>query len=406
MSNLQKYEINLKLYGGNEPDLNNFLDYYTKMHEEYLKDGSVMSKVTSYFFEGCIHLVQGDIYFFEKNYLKALEEYENSDRMFKRFQNSRNVRVRLDILAERLIYRSIGMIKLTKGLNNSNAETRDKLLVEALRNFNLEVDFANQLNEQMQSFAAFSRASFSHAMVLLYRALVIRDKNSAKAKKNLMDSRRAIRQASYINNKYLPYSDKISDELQIITKERLLKIAEEYSAIATHLSESGNYDEAAINFKKAKAFYNRASKIASDGQSRRFLLSTATVFEASIREVMAIKAYKRDNNYTEAIELYNEAGKYIDKAIALMGRFGNQMLINNFSIQRDYYYTMSDFIKAIVLFDNDEFEKAKDMFNKVKEIFEKINETSNDIDNVTLKNLSEEAISETKGYISMCINLM
>ena len=402
----QDYEIKFHRYDGTEPDPENFLTEFTTLQGKYRTEGSVMSKVISYFFDALVALIDGDMNFSNDNFRDAYTNYTEASKMFQRFMNSRNVKVRLDMLADRLNHRSKGNQKICESFLTSDLELKDNLLLTALNHYNDEVNVANDMGDQMSSYAAFSRASLAQSQILLFRGREQMEKNSSESKKNLLESRLAIRQAVFINLHLKKYYEEIEEQLEDITRLRLLTKAENFGDEATIQSENGEYDASMLSNKKAASFYKRASAIATDGSSRRFFLSSATILEASIKECEAHKNLKQLDQPSDASESFEEAAKYVDKAIALMGRLGNEVLVTNFRCQRDYYSAMSSMAKAVAVFDEDKYAEAMKLFREAEENFDIITSQSEELDNEVLSRLSTESRAEILGYITMCENLL
>lgn len=395
------YELKFHLFDGNEPDSSRYLAQYELIRDFRRDEGSVVSKVLSYFFEGLIALVGGDEKFWEGKNQDAYTFYQETIRMMNRFKNSRNSNERLDMLTERILLRANGMLKITDSLIARDRKLRKQFLTEALGNFNEEVNRSNQMNEQMSSYAAFARASFTQSHLLLLHANEIKQKDSDEAKRSLMQARHCIRQAGFIDSRYMYLNEEIEETLDNLTKNRLLIKAEVFANEATEVSERGEYLDAKVLFQKAVIYHKRASSLASDTGSRRKLLSSATRFEASINEAEANHLFRRDNNTVEAAIKYEEAGKLIDRAIALMGHFGSKKLVDSFTCQSDYYKAMGLQSKAITAFDQENYSDAKSFFSEASTLFKKAVVLGNSGDNSIVVSMSEEAIADVNGYVSM-----
>ncbi|MFV2015142.1 MAG: hypothetical protein ACC656_06940, partial [Candidatus Heimdallarchaeota archaeon] len=272
---------------------------------------------------------------------------------------------------------------------------------KALSNFNEEVSLANKMNEQMSSYAAFARASFTESQILLIVANSIKNTDSDKAKRSLLKSRASLKQACYIDPRYIQYMDPLEETLDDLTRHRLLRRAEMQADKATHQSENGKYLEAKVLFQNAMLLHRRASALATDTGSRRKLLASATIYEASIHEAEASHYFRVENNTEKAAEKFNDSSKFVDKAIALMGHFGSKMLLDNFKCQSDFYKAYSRQAGAITAFDMDQFEEAKNLFNESVDLFENVTKLANKSGNEVLVNMSEDAIADIKGYLSM-----
>ncbi|MCY3412343.1 MAG: hypothetical protein INQ03_11970 [Candidatus Heimdallarchaeota archaeon] len=404
MSADSEYEIKFHLYDGNEQDIDVLFKRYKKLRDVKKAEEGVMAKVITHFYNGLISLVEGDTYFWQKKYREAFLAYQEASRLFNNFTISRTVKVKLDQFVHRLDKRAIGLKKLCEGLLVSKHELQDNLFVESMNEFNEEIAIANEMGDQMSSYAAYARASFVSSQLLYYRSKHLQDENSGLAKKNVLESRFALRQAAFIDKRYRTYLDEITEQLDTLTRKRLLAKGEEFADQATIAMESSNFEDAILGFNKASLFYKRASVIASDGSSRRMLLSFATLYEASIKEAKATEAQK-EINLEEASEKFMEAMKLVDKAIALLGHFGTDALINAFKCQRDYYNGMLTLNKATKEFDHDNFDEAKTMFEEAKDIFESAINLADKVDNQSISNISKEAVSEIASYITMCENL-
>ena len=157
----ETYEIKFHNYDGNEREMVQFLDQYSMIRESKRNEGNVNAKVLSYFFDGLIALTNADESFWAGNNQGAYTSYQESLRMFNRFKNSRNSDARLDRLSTRMIHRTTGLLNLTDAIIIKDNVTKEDLFSQALGNFNEEVSLANIMNEQMSSYAAFARASFT-----------------------------------------------------------------------------------------------------------------------------------------------------------------------------------------------------------------------------------------------------
>ncbi|MHA2090467.1 MAG: hypothetical protein ACW98K_06370 [Candidatus Kariarchaeaceae archaeon] len=402
MSIEPEYELKFHIYDGNERKLTRFISQYKSIREEKKEEGSVMSRVLSYFFDGMIAISEGDQFFWAINYNDAYNCYQEASRMFTRFQNSRNVNARLDLLAERMINRSTGLIKLTESLKTEKISMKQRFLTEALTAFNEEVQITNQMNEVMSAYAAFARASFTESQLLLMNAKEMQETDSDQAKKNLLQARSSLRQASFIDSRFLFALDDIEGDLDDITKNRLLNKAEIHADSGTELSEKGLYLEAKKQFHNAMLFHKRASALASDTGSRRQLLSSATIYEASMHEAEANQLFRRENNTLEASEKFKEAASYVDKSIALIGHFGSKSLISSFKCQSEFYKAMGFQSKAINEFDNELYQSAKELFEQSLQMFKDAIETAKKGENEVISQLATEAVADINGYLSMC----
>ncbi|MDH5401030.1 MAG: hypothetical protein OEZ01_16785 [Candidatus Heimdallarchaeota archaeon] len=397
-----EYEVKFHLYDGNEQNIKRHQSQYTKIRDEIKLEGSVMSKVLSYFFDALINLTHADVKFWENKLNESHNFYQEAVRMFTRFNNSRNVDARIDRLSDRLIHRAKGQQLVIEATKAQDIKIKLELFADALNFFNEEVNLSNQMQETMSSYAAFARASFCESQYLQFHSQSIRTDNSGEAKKGLMKARYSLRQATFIDPRYMSKLEVIEEELDDLTKDRILIKGEEYADIATSLSENGNYAEAIENFKKANYFYQRASTLASDTASRRFLLSSSTIYEASILEAEANQLFRRENETEKASIKFEDAGKLVAKGIALMGHFGSKSLEDTFTCQRDYYRAMSLQTKAITLFDMEDYDGAKQNFMESKKLFNVAVDTAKRCENEAIINLGKEADADINGYISMC----
>ncbi len=396
------YELKFRLYDGNEKKISKFISQYQEIRDKKKEEGSVMSRVLSYFFDGLTALANGDERFWGGHYNDAYLKYQEALRMLNRFQNSRNVTARLDLLAERIISRAKGLINLTDGLNTNDMSLREKLFTDALNDFNNEVNLTNKMDELISSYAAYARASFTESQLLLVASRNISGTNSDQAKRNLLKARSSLRQASFIDPRFYFANEEIERELDETTKGRLLLKAEIQADEATEKSENGLYLDAKIFFRKAMMFHKRASTLASDTGSRRKLLSSATIYEASMHEADGNQLFRRENNTMEASLKFNDAARFVDKAIALIGHFGSESLIRSFSCQSSYYKAMSLQAKAINEFDDESYSDAKEIFENSINMFSEAIETARKADNPVIISLGNEAIADVNGYLSMC----
>lgn len=404
MSVSEEYEIKFHIYDGFEPDIDELLVDYTFLRDVKKSEDGVMAKVITHFYNGLISLVRGDINLWNGNYRNAYLAFQESGRLLNNFKISRTVKVKLDKYAQRIDHRAKGLKLVNEGFLALDPQKKDELFISSLEEFNHEVSIANEMGDQMGSYAAFSRASFAQSQLFFYRAKALPQENSGQAKKYLLDSRDAIRQAGFIEKRFLTFLDEINDQIDIITRKRLLKKAELSADEATHFMENSKFQEAVIGFNRASLFYRRASVLASDTSSRRMLLASATLYDASICEAEAIEAQK-NLEIEITIEKFKDALSLVDKAIALMGQFGTESLVNSFKCQKDYYKGFYTQTLAIKEFDSDNYKEANDLFNESKIIFKDAIKLAKLVDNQSISNLSEATISEINSYITMCENL-
>jgi hypothetical protein len=184
--------------------------------------------------------------------------------MFTRFKNSRNSNTKLDKLAARMLHRANGLVSLSDAIIIKDEKTKEEMFSKALTNFNEEVSVANDMNEQMSSYAAFARASFTESQILLTVANKLKNDDSDEAKKSLLKSRASLKQACYIDPRYLQYMEAVEETLDDLTRQRLLRRAESHADRATNESEAGRYMDAKILFRNAMLLHKRASSLALD----------------------------------------------------------------------------------------------------------------------------------------------
>ncbi len=397
----EAYEIKFHNYDGNEREISQHLSQYSMIRELKINEGNVNAKVLSYFFDGLIALTNADESFWSGNNQGAYTNYQEALRMFNRFKNSRNSDERLDRLSTRMIYRATGLLNLTDAIIIKDETMKEDLFSQALDNFNEEVSLANVMNEQMSSYAAFARASFTESQILLNVAVKLRGEDPDESKRSLLKARASLKQACYIDPRFLSFMETVESTLDDLTRHRLLRRAELQADEATEQSESGHYLEAKVLFTKAMVLHKRASSLAADTGSRRKLLASATIYEASIHETEASHFFRVDNNTTAASEKYLDASKFVDKSIALMGHFGSKELVDNLKCQSDYYKAMGTQSAAITDFDADQFADSKFKFEEALQLFESVIKLAKPSDNEVLMNMSHDAIADIKGYLSM-----
>lgn len=401
MSIPDEYEVKFHLYDGNEMDITEYFDQYEDIRLEKREDGSVNSKVLSYFFDGIIALIQADEHFWKQENQKAYSMYQEASRMFNRFKNSRGSNARMDFLSERMIARSNGLLKLSDAIAATDNKMKGQLFTEALEFFNEEVSLANQMAEQMSSYAAFARASFTESQILFYAALESKNTKSHEAKKSLMRARASLRQASYIDPRFATYIEIIEEELDTLTKTRILDRAKEHVDTANELISKGQFLSAKPHFVSAMSLNNRASSLAGDTGTRRNLLATATQYEAAILECDANQLFRTENDTQKASEKYEDASKLIAKGIALMGHFGSKHTLDTFNCLNEYYKAMAIQTTGLTQFDQDKFKEAKASFDQGIELFKKTVTLAKVCGNGTIVKQSEEAIADINGFLSM-----
>jgi len=157
---LDDYEISFKNYDGNEPNFADFSEYYADLHAFYLQKGvdDVNSKVISYFFEGMKELVDGDVLFWDRNYIDSQMRYAEGKKFIQRFERSRGIEAKLDMLADRILQRVEGLIDLSQALQFTESKSREKLLSSALEHFNAETKIATEMGDTISAIVAYARA--------------------------------------------------------------------------------------------------------------------------------------------------------------------------------------------------------------------------------------------------------
>lgn len=408
MLGLEEYEITFRNYDGNEPNYTEFSDYYADLHDYYLKKGvdDVNSKVISYFFEGMKELVDGDILFWDRNYIDAQMKYAESKKFIQRFERSRGIEARLDLLADRILQRIEGMISLSQAMQFKDPKTRQNLLSSALEHFNAETKIATEMGETISAIVGYARALKVESVYWQDQSELIRETDSFEAKKLMMKARLKIKQAAFIDMKNQREAEMVENMLDDLTKERILVKAEILGNKAIIASEEGDYDNAITFYKQAILFYTRASQIAADSASRRFLLSMRTVLEASILEAEGNKAFKVLDNLEDAAKYFTEGSLEIDKAIALIGAYGNKTLQKTFTSQKYYYEGMAKQATGVQLYDNEQYQEAVDLFEDARASFLMAIEEANDCENVTIIDLGNRALKDIENYINMCQTLL
>ena len=213
-----------------------------------------------------------------------------------------------------------------------------------------------------------------------------------------MRARSSLRQASYIDPRFARYLETIEVELDNLTKTRILNRADQAVQKANELVSKGLYLQAKPHFTSAMLLNNRASSLAGDTGSRRTLLATSTLHEASILECDANQLFRTDNDTVRAAEKYEEASKLVSKSIALLGHFGSKHTLDVFNCRNEYYKSMFIQTNGITLFDKDQFQEARGLFEEGIGSFTKTIELAKKSGNVKA---GEEAIADIKGYLSM-----
>lgn len=405
MSTAADYELSFKLYDGNERNLDVFRRHFDQIREQQLQkgiDGSVNAKVISYFFEGMVELVDGDKFFWNRNFIESNLHYTQAKRYFSRFANSRGVRVRLDELASRMLNRAEGMILVTQSLQMQDFTKREPLFLDALEQFNQETSKASEMEENIPAIIAYSRALFAEAFLWYDRSKLQVDQDSFEAKKSLMTARNVIRQANFIDGRIQNYVNEIENKIDDLTKERILLKAEELGNQAIDESENGNFNEAKKFYEQATLFYRRASELVAESGTRRFLLSMKTVLEASILECEGNQSYRMDNDMAMSMQKFKDAAIQVEKAIALMGSFGNNDLKLSFTSQKHFYLAMSKLTEGIQKFDDEQYKEAMGIYEEAKEFFNQSIEDARNSYNEPLLELGERSMADLDGYIKMC----
>ncbi len=405
MLHQEEYEVKIHIYDGNEDSLPWFQRNFLRQKEQYLnlgREGNVNAKVLSYFFDGMALLVEGDIFFWEGHYLDAQDRYSKAIRELKLFLSSRSVHMKLDRLCERILVRTEGNLKLSQAMLISDYNQKHTILSEALMKYNEEVRQCSEMMETLSSFIAFSRALFTEALLWQNRAKMEEEKSTADAKRSLMKSRTAIRQATYINAKMKNFMEEIEEQLDDLTRHRILIKAETLGNFGTEASEKANYMEAKEYFLKAMLFYNRAAQLAPSAPNRRVLLAMSTVMEASAIECDANENYKKQDNMQRAAENFSEAAQKIDKAIALIGSLGTKELRDSFNAQRDYYLAMALLCEGTLLYDKEQYIEAKAKYEEAGKLFENSIKLAEFSETDTIKTLAQASLNDVKTYIQLC----
>ena len=400
---LDDYEISFKNYDGNEPNFADYREYYADLHAFYLQKGvdDVNSKVISYFFEGMKELVNGDILFWDRNYIDSQMRYAEGKKFIQRFERSRGIEAKLDILADRILQRIEGLIDLSQALQFTELNSREKLLSSALEHFNAETKIATEMGDTISAIVAYARALKVESIYWKDKSDDTRKEDTFEAKKLIMKSRLKIKQAAFIDSKNLGDLEIIENSLDDLTKERILVNAENLGNKAIMASEEGDYDSAKNFYQQAILFYTRASQIAADSATRRFLLSMRTVLEASVLEAEGNKAFKVLDDLGSATMYFTDAASEIDKAIALIGAYGNKELTKTFFSQKLYYEGMSKLATGVQLYDNEQYDLAIEIYEDARNSFLQAIEEANEAENVTIIDLGNRALNDIENYINM-----
>jgi len=216
-----------------------------------------------------------------------------------------------------------------------------------------------------------------------------------------MKSRLKIKQAAFLDSKNLRDAEIIENSLDDLTKERILVNAENLGNKAIIASEEGDFDSAKNFYQQAILFYTRASQIAADSATRRFLLSMRTVLEASVLESEGNKAFKVLDDLASATVYFTDAAIEIDKAIALIGAYGNKVLTKTFFSQKLYYEGMSKLATGVQLYDNEQYNEAIEIYEDARDSFLQAIEEANEAENVTIIDLGNRALNDIENYINM-----
>ncbi len=402
---LDQYEIDLRIYDGVEGNFLWYQNYFQTQREDYFNkgiEGSVTSKVISYFFGGMENLVKADSYFWKGDFKSAVNEYTKSLREFSLFKSSRGASFKLDLLTLKNIHWVKGMIALSRALQMPGDKKSFDYFSEALLEFNNEVNQSTEMKEEISMLVSFSRASLTEALLWQARGNQVEIDNSAEAKRRLMKARSAVRQAQYINKLVTEFTESIEENLDNLTRKRILVKADKLAVQGTIASEKSDYLSAKQLFIQSNLFYNRAAQLAESAGNRRILLSMSKVMEASIFECDANEMYRKNNNLKEAQLKFDEGSLIIDKAIALLGSLGSSELRDSFTAQRDYYSAMALYCKATQSFDEEIYDEAKELYLTAKDKFLSAIQLGKKSQNTTIVELTGQALAEVESYLQLC----
>ncbi len=391
---------------GDETEYGIILAYLNKLTDKLLQEGmegNVERKVLSYFVQGQSSLIQAEKAFFDKQMDVAQEHFDEARRKLTLFLNSRGNRNDLvDFLAKQYLRRVEGMLFITKAAIIDDSLAKMSFYSEGLKRFNEEVTNYTQRAETYPAYVAFSRASFAEGLYWFYRGETERSRSTASAKRSLMKSRGSFRKAAFIDRRFAPYLEAASEELDLLTQERIITKADETWTKSLLAIDKGNYDEALKLSKRAKTLYTRAAELSSDVSKKRILIATSTILDAAYYEALGNLAFRELNQLEKARKHFIKAETTADKALGMVGNFGSVALKAGFEAERTYYKAMTILIEGIIMFDNQKYEEAEKLFIKAMETFKSAENFAKKGENDIILQFCHQAINDCRGYLELC----
>ncbi len=394
-----------------EPEYSDIEEVYSQYYqalEEFRKIGedNITARVLSYYYEGFLYIINGDQALANKEYDKALTNYENAHKLIVRSRASRG-REGDDIWHEMMkwTYYSEAQINLCKYYMEEKIENKLTLLQYSISNLKLFLEERKLDNNFVD--VVYSKGRISFLNYLYFYNIAKRYKNNTKAvKKFLMDARMHLNKANFVFHNYSELLDELEEIIDDITKEHIVERAELHWNRGTYLIAKSDFVEAEKYFAMASQYYERASKICAEFLEIRLYLALSKITKASSIEAIANELYRRQDNPTKASKMFTMAYNIVDEALGLLVRIQNKALITSMTAQRNYYEALALETKGISLFDQ---EKYKESIENFEEAMQKLNATEAQVVNSSAEHLEEYirlSKNEIEGYLSMAKTIL
>jgi len=365
-----------------------------------LGEENVLARIYSYFYNGLLYVISGDQYLKNGEYSKAEKEYEEGHKLLVRARASRG-REGDEIHKEmvRWEYYANGMKLLSEALVSQNVEESVTFIQQAIKVFK---QYSKLCAEKGLFYKIIAESRLFFAQYMLHKNYVAQAKGKPSwYKKELLRAITELKKANFVFHFYLDELEYLQNELDEITKQRIVSRAEYFWNKGSEQIVFSNFSKAQKYFAIASRYYVRASEICADFLEQRLYLALSKITLASQFESKANELYKRLDKPEEASKLFEQSFKIVDDAIGLLLTINSEKLIQSMTAQRSFYEALMFQTKGIALFDKEDFKASLDLFDKA---MQKYNETQQMATEAKLDQLLEflkQYKSELEGYIAM-----
>jgi tetratricopeptide (TPR) repeat protein len=396
------------VYDSNPSDIEGIKQQLTVINEEYAdkgKSGNVEAKVMTYYFEGIIYIIDGDVAFWEKDYRTALDNYMRGLRLLSRFNNSRGAEDQLNNMANCFIDRINGHIAVTKGLRTREKDVRHQFFGEALNSYNAEIKSASLSKQSFSAYIAFGRASYLEGLIWENRGDTFQKKKTGEAKRNYLSARRAYSVAFFIDKRIKEDIKNINNKIKEMTITRIIDNAVKFQEKAVIQVTKGEYLEAKRKFKQSSKWYDRAGVIDDNSMKRRVYLAMTNLMNSRSYEAIAMDLSKRQDKMEEASKNWKLAQSQADRALGLLARVKDKKAQAICKTLREYYMGQQAKTSGINFFDTDEFEASNEQFYEAKIHFQEGILSNEEAKIPDLRKTLELELNDINGFLSMLVQL-